>query len=389
MHWTDTAIVLSARKHGENSAVVRVFARRHGVFAGVVKGATSKANRGVIQPGNIVSATWQARLSEHLGLFKCELLEANAALIMQDAARLTALSSACAVVESALPERHPYLRLYGIFQSFLATLREDGNWPEAYVMLELDVLAEAGFGLDLSQCAATGATEDLMYVSPKSGRAVSRDAGEPYKEKLLALPEFLLSPLPHSGGGLGRGPSLTEKARDLRKNLTDAERQLWYHLRAHRFQNYGFRRQYPIEERYIADFVCLEKMLVIELDGGQHSEQIAYDTARTQFLEQQGYKVLRFWNNEVFENTEGVLTSILSALESKTPSLTLPREEAGEGTHRANGKEEVLAGLRLTGYFLEHWLLAPHNRKLPAARGRLIEMMKDSNTLKEWHGAEA
>ena len=171
MHWTDTAIVLSTRKHGETSAVVRVFAREHGVYAGMVRGAHSKANRGVLQPGNAVSATWQARLSEHIGTFKCELLEANTAMIMQDAARLAALTSACAMLEASLPERHPYAALYALFQTFLTTLRDEDYWPEEYVRLKLELLAEAGFGLDLTECAATGATEDLIYVSPKSGRA--------------------------------------------------------------------------------------------------------------------------------------------------------------------------------------------------------------------------
>lgn len=253
MHWTDTAIVLSARKHGENSAVARIFAREHGVYAGVVRAVQSKANRGVIQPGNIVLATWQARLSEHLGNFKTELLEAHAAHLMQDAGKLAALTSICTVLESSLPERHPYPRLYGLFQSFMDTLQSSDNWPEAYVRLELDLLAEAGFGLDLSQCAATGTTDNLTYVSPKSGRAVSADAGEPYKDKLLPLPAFFLSPLPQSGGGSGRGASA----------------------------------------------------------------------------------------------------------------------------------QEILAGLRLTGYFLGAWLLMPHNRKLPAARERLKIMFQQEYALHE------
>jgi len=387
MHWNDTAIILSARKHGETSAVVRLFVREHGVYAGVVRGAHSKANRGVIQPGNIVNATWQARLSEHLGSFKCELLEANAAHIMQDAARLAALTSACTVLESSLPERHPYARLYGIFHLFLTTLREDKNWPEEYVRLEMELLAEAGFGLDLTKCAATGTTDDLIYVSPKSGRAVSRDAGEPYKEKLLALPGFLIalpsgnknnnatSPLrwevverSEAGGGEHPSHKLIPLARNLRSQMPEAEKQLWYYLRAHRFNNYSFRRQHPISEDYIIDFICLDKKLIIELDGGQHSKQQAYDAKRTEFLEHEGYKVLRFWNNEVFENIEGVLLSILNALED-TPSLTLPPQGGGNNT------EEILAGLRLTGYFLDHWLLTPHKRKLPAARGRLINSL--------------
>lgn len=239
MHWNDTAIILSARKHGENSAVVRVLGREQGVAAGVIKGINSKTNRGIVQPGNIVSASWQARLPEHLGTFKLELLEATTAFLMQDAKRLTALTAATAIIESALPERHPYPRLYRLFYDFLRDLKTNDHWAADYVSLELDILAEAGFGLDLSECAATGVREDLCYVSPKSGRAVSRTAGEPYKDKLFPMPAF------------------------------------W-----------------------------LEK-----------------------------------------------------------------------GQKNAPNPAEILAGLDITGYFLDHWLLTPHHRKLPAARSRLMEMM--------------
>jgi DNA repair protein RecO (recombination protein O) len=425
MHWTDTSIVLSARKHGENSIVARLFAREHGVYGGVIRAAHSKTNRGIIQPGNLVTATWNARLSEQLGTFKTELLEANTAHIMHDSARLTALTSACALIESALPERHPYTKLYKSLHIFIVTLLHSDHWPEAYVQLELDILAEAGFGLDLTSCAATDTTDDLIYVSPKSGRAVCRNAGAPYREKMLPLPAFLLpkkppsltlpppgrgnivSPLPQSGGGLGRGASLTEKARELRKNLTDMERILWHELRAHRFERYGFRRQYPVSDRYIADFICLDKKLILELDGGRHAEQQEYDAKRTAFLEQEGYKVLRFWNNDVSENIEGVLTTILGALE-QPPSLALPRA-AGEGIFSPLSPEggglgrgsslpptaqktspntaEILDGLQLTGYFLDHWLLEPHHRKVPAARSRLVGILKE-NALKELHGPE-
>lgn len=393
MRWNDQAIILSVRKHGETSAVVRVLARAHGVFGGVIKGASGKAQRGILQPGNVVNAAWNARLSEHLGMFKCELLEAHAAHLMSDAAKLAALSSACALVESALPERHPYPKLYEGLRELLDALRSGDEWPLAYVRFELQLLAESGFGLDLSRCAATGTTEDLVYVSPKSGRAVSKEAGEPYKERLLELPHFLLpslpkkalsAPSPRRGEGWGGGGLSTRSdhashvlipnARKLRKDSTDAERHLWYYLRAHRFYNHGFRRQHPLSKKYIADLVCLDKKLIIELDGGQHSEQQQYDAKRTAFLEAEGYRVLRFWNNEIFENMEGVLMAIADALGcgETTPSPTLPPPGGG-------GSKETLAGLRLSGYFLEHWLLSPHNRKLPAARGRLMEMMRETH----------
>ncbi|MFO0390086.1 MAG: DNA repair protein RecO [Alphaproteobacteria bacterium] len=391
MQWTDETTVLSARKHGENSVVVRVLSHHHGVYAGVVKGAHSKNNRGLYQSGNILTTTWNARLSEHIGNLKGEMVEPTAALVMQDAMKLAALTSACALIETAMPERHPYPVLYKHLRIFLHHLLHAEDWQENYVKLELAILAESGFGLDLSECAATGSKDDLIYVSPKSGRAVSRDAGEPYKEKMLALPEFLSPsslkgseiPSPRRGEGQGGGADLIPFARELRRNQTDAEQKIWHHLRAHRFGQYGFRRQKPIGN-YIADFICMEKQLIIELDGGQHAEQQEYDDKRTAFLESKGYKVLRFWNNDVLGNIDGVLETISNALDNNTPSLTLPRY-AGEGTARppaTNTHQQTLAGLRLSGYFLEHWLLAPNGKKLPAARGRLLQ------TLKEAHGKE-
>ena len=388
MHWSDAAIIVSVRKHGESSAVVRVLAREHGVFTGVVRSANSKNNRGIIQIGNVVSSTWQARIAQQLGMFKLELLESHAAYLMQDAGKLAALSSACALTEISLPERHPYPKLFSALHELLHSLSHSENWQEEYVKFELALLSESGFGLDLSTCAATGQTHDLIYVSPKSGRAVSREAGEPYREKLLALPSFLqLYPLPNPPPQVGEGkgkPNLIKYARELRTNQTEAEKRLWTHLRAHRFDSYGFRRQYPIDEKYIADFVCLEKKLIIELDGGQHAEQKEYDQIRTEFLEENGFHVLRFWNNEVMENLEGVLTLISEYLKN-TPSLTLPRKREREQENSLSTKwggvgrgQEVLAGMQLTGYFLEHSLLTPHGKKMPAARARLYNLIMNN-----------
>lgn len=191
MQWTDEAIILSARKYGENKALVRLFARHHGVHAGIARGAFSKTNRGIWQPGNTVSVTWQARLAEHIGSFRPELLAPFAAQVMGDKMKLAALASACALLEVSLPERHPYPRLYAHFHAFLTYLVDRDEWQDAYVRLELEILSQSGFGLDLTACAATGMTENLAYVSPKSGRAVSHDAGQPYKDKLLPLPPFL------------------------------------------------------------------------------------------------------------------------------------------------------------------------------------------------------
>ncbi len=191
MKWTDNAVILSTRRHGENSAVVRVLSYEHGVYAGVMRAANAKTQRGVAQVSNIVSATWNARLPEQLGTFSFELMVPSAAHLMHDGAKLSAVVAACSLIEAAMPERHPYPKLYRQLLQFLEALEHDENWPLAYVQLELAVLAESGFGLDLSACAATGRTDELIYVSPKSGRAVCADAGEPYKDKLLPLPGFL------------------------------------------------------------------------------------------------------------------------------------------------------------------------------------------------------
>ncbi len=192
MDWTDDGIVLAARRHGEASALVQLFTREHGRHAGLVRGGAGVRARGVYQPGNLVAARWRARLEEHLGGYTCELLRSHAAAYLDDPLRLAALASACAVTEAALPERHPYPALYDGFGALIDALADEPAWAAVYVRWELGLLDELGYGLDLSACAATGATDDLVYVSPKSGRAVSRAAGEPYRDRLLALPGFLI-----------------------------------------------------------------------------------------------------------------------------------------------------------------------------------------------------
>ena len=193
MHWSDSAIILAIRRHGETSAIVRVFARDHGVVAGVVRGAFSKSQRGIMQVGNCVAASWSARLPEQMGSFKFEAQRSFAAHAMQQEHTLAMLSSACSLLEQALPERHPYPALYDALLMFLENLStgesQHSLWQD-YLRLELLMLAETGYGLDLSSCAATSKTTELIYVSPKSGRAVSREAGDPYKDRLLKLPPF-------------------------------------------------------------------------------------------------------------------------------------------------------------------------------------------------------
>jgi DNA repair protein RecO (recombination protein O) len=208
MDWNDEGIVLAARPLGEGGMVVSLLTRHHGRHAGFVPGGGSRRGRPVWQPGNVVEAVWRARLSEQLGNYTGELREPHAAHAMDDAAQLAGLSAACAVIDAALPEREPHPAIYEGFHAFLSALGHEG-WPAIYVRLELGLLQELGFGLDLAKCAATGIIDDLAYVSPKTGRAVSRAASEPYKDRLLALPAFL------STGGLPSDDSQLRQGLDL------------------------------------------------------------------------------------------------------------------------------------------------------------------------------
>jgi DNA repair protein RecO (recombination protein O) len=190
MQWTDEGIILSVRPHGETAAVVELFTRAHGRHLGLVHGGRSRKLRPVLQIGNHVDATWKARLTEHLGHVTVELRRGYAAAAMEDGAALAALTS-MAALSRLLPERDPHPGLYEVSLFVLGFLDDPSVWPALYVRWELALLTELGFGLDLSECAATGSNDGLVYVSPKSARAVSASAGEPYKDRLLALPAFL------------------------------------------------------------------------------------------------------------------------------------------------------------------------------------------------------
>ena len=191
MDWHEDAIILGARKHGETSAVVEVLTRNHGRHAGLVRGGRSKRLRPVLQQGNIVHATWRARLEEQLGNFTLEPVSLGAALAMDDGFRLAGLTTLTALC-ALLPDRDPQPQVYEAALLVLENFNNEDIWPALLVRWEAGLLDSLGFGLDLSQCAATGSTRDLIYVSPKTGRAVCARAGEPYKNKLLHLPAFLL-----------------------------------------------------------------------------------------------------------------------------------------------------------------------------------------------------
>ncbi len=191
MEWSDEGIILSVRSHGETSAIAEVFTREHGRHLGLVRGGRSRQMRPVLQIGNQVHVKWNGRLSEHLGNFRCELLKGIAAVAMESSGRLSAISTLCSHLRE-LPERDTHANLFEITMFVLSFIDSDEVWPALMVRWELALLDEMGFGLDLTQCAASGNNDDLIYVSPKSGRAVSASAGEPYADRLLALPQFLV-----------------------------------------------------------------------------------------------------------------------------------------------------------------------------------------------------
>lgn len=200
VEWSDEGVVLAARPHGEGSAVVVLLTHGHGRHAGLVRGAFSGRARGVYQAGNRVTAEWRARLAEHLGNYTCELAHGYAAAALDDPLKLAGLTAACAIAEASLPEREPHPQVHDGLVALLDAMADPDlgdAWIAAYVRWEVGVLADLGYGLDLDSCAATGVNDDLAYVSPRSGRAVSLAAGEPYRDRLLALPRFLIG----RGGG--------------------------------------------------------------------------------------------------------------------------------------------------------------------------------------------
>jgi len=190
MDWTDSAIVMNVRPHGENNAVLEVFTREHGRYLGLVRGGRSRKIRPALQTGNLLSVEWRARLSEHLGFFVVELEKPYASAVFDDRLALSALGS-LAILAALMADRDPHPALFDIGKLFLDHLDDISIWPQLLVRWELRLLVELGVGLDMAQCAATGTKENLIYVSPKSARAVSAEAGEPYKDRLLRLPSFL------------------------------------------------------------------------------------------------------------------------------------------------------------------------------------------------------
>jgi DNA repair protein RecO (recombination protein O) len=191
MDWQDEGILIVARPLGEANAVAEIFTASHGRHLGLVRGGRSRRLRPLLQAGNVLSLSWRARLSDYLGSYTVELLDARAARILDDEMALAAIGSFSALAK-LLPERDPHPELYRGAMEVLLALEHRTLWPGLLVRWELALLQDLGFGLDLSECAATGIADELVFVSPKSGRAVSREAGKPYCDRLLKLPAFLL-----------------------------------------------------------------------------------------------------------------------------------------------------------------------------------------------------
>ncbi len=190
MQWQDEGIVLGVKRHGENNAIAEVMTRAHGRHLGLVRGGRSRRMQPVLQPGNGVAVTWRARLDQHLGTFQIEPVDLRAARLMETATAVYGVQAMGALLR-LLPERDPHPHLFEALGIILGNLHEPLDAGELFVRFEIAVLEDLGFGLDLTRCAATGATGQLHFVSPKSGRAVSREAGIPWQDKLLPLPTFL------------------------------------------------------------------------------------------------------------------------------------------------------------------------------------------------------
>ncbi|MEM9798489.1 MAG: DNA repair protein RecO [Pseudomonadota bacterium] len=192
MEWRDTGLVLSARRHGENAAILEVLTGAHGRHLGVVHGGVSKRKAPMLQVGNQVQVVWKARLEDQLGTFTIEPVRSRSAAILGDPLRLTALSAVCALCGFALPEREVLPDFQARTESLVDAIETGEGWLHDYVFWELALLDVTGFRLDLSTCAAGGGANDLAYVSPKTGRAVSRAGAGQWADRLLPLPSMLL-----------------------------------------------------------------------------------------------------------------------------------------------------------------------------------------------------
>ncbi|MBP7241294.1 DNA repair protein RecO [Amaricoccus sp.] len=191
MDWRDEGILIAARRHGESAAIVEIFTAAHGRHAGVVRGGGSRRMAPVLQPGATLGVEWSARLEEHIGHFRVDPIGTPIAALIGNGAALATLGAVAALIAAALPERAAHPALYAASRDLVAALGREPDWPARYARWELALLTELGFGLDLSACAVTGARTGLAFVSPRTGRAVTREAAGDWAGRLLPLPGFL------------------------------------------------------------------------------------------------------------------------------------------------------------------------------------------------------
>jgi DNA repair protein RecO (recombination protein O) len=223
MQWQDEGIVLGIKRHGESNAIAEVMTREHGRHLGLVRGGRSRRMQPVLQPGNSVALSWRARLDQHLGNYQIEPLELRAAQLMETAMAVYGVQAMGALLR-LLPERDPHPHLFEALGIILGNLEQPMDAGELMVRFEIAVLEDLGFGLDLTRCAATGTTDQLRFVSPKSGRAVSHEAGIPWQDKLLGLPSFLAEGSRHAAD---------------QESLTEAFRLTGYFLNRHVYEARG------------------------------------------------------------------------------------------------------------------------------------------------------
>ena len=191
MEWRAEGILLAVRKHGESNVIIEVFTAEQGRHAGVVRGGASRKQAPILQPGAQVDVSWRARLEDHLGTFTVEPVRSRAAQVMDDRLAMAGLNALCGLLGFALAERDPHPELYSRTLDLFDRLGNDPYWPITYLEWELALLEDMGFGLDLSSCAVTGETQELIYVSPRTGRAVSKGGAGEWASKLLPLPDIL------------------------------------------------------------------------------------------------------------------------------------------------------------------------------------------------------
>lgn len=204
--WRDQGVLLSTRRHGEGAAILELFTESHGRRVGMMRGAGTGRGAQPLQPGTQVAVEWRARLPEHMGRIKAEPLRSRSDAILSQRQATEAAASIAAMLRLFLPEREPHQALYAATVALYDLIGTDPEWPRFYVQWELGLLAELGFALDLSRCALTGGMQELIWVSPKSGRAVCRSAGAPWADRLLPLPGFLRGV---EGGDVADGFRLT------------------------------------------------------------------------------------------------------------------------------------------------------------------------------------